>query len=1060
MTRRHDATQDDGAQPTVIGPPSGLGPGVVERDEIQDGTILGRYVVLERLGSGAMGIVLRAYDPKLHREVALKLLRPGIGPEGTLGEARLLREAQALARLNHPHVVAVYDVDKTDRGVVISMEYVEGRTLRSWLKERPRAWSEVLAVMLAAARGLASAHAAELVHRDVKPDNILVGAGEADGPHSTGRVRVTDFGLARARTIYAPSEDGYRLSDDAQTVDDVLTQAGTVVGTPGYMAPEQHAGATADAQADQYSLCITMWEALYGARPFSGRDLKELAAAKLRGPPAVPSGSVPRWLHAVLARGLAVRPEDRWPSVEALADALASGSTRARRRRVLFGLTGVAVTTLGWVGMDELERVRGIEACEEVGAAIFHTAWSDEAQARLEAGIVGTQLSFAATTHERARSWIEPYARTWQRLRTETCVAAEVDGRWDADLYARAQQCFDERLDHLAALLDVLAEGERDSVPRAVAAVAVLPHVEVCIDAPALARRPRLPHEPERRARADAIHRKLLRARGLGATGRHAEGLALGREVVEDAAGEQLLSQELEAELATGVLAEGAGQYEEAETRLRRALVEGGGHGFDELAADAALTLVHVVGLSLARHGEGLAHADTATILVRRIDPEEDSPRHMRLFTNLANLHAERSETEEAERLHERALAVAEAVYGPDHPALSVSLNNLVNIHARRGDHAMAEELATRALTISETALGPDHPDVAFSLTNVALIYDARGLYDDAEPLFRRALAIREAALGPNHPYVARSLTNIGIIVDSRHEHDDALALFERALAIRETVFGSEHPELAFSLTNIGIIHDRRGEYDQAQASFERALAIREAAYGLDHPLVAVSLSNLALVEKGRGEYEAAQRLLERALAIREARLGPEDPIVAYTLTLLAGVLSDRGESDEPLDLLVRALEVNEGAPEPRSRDIAYTLEYLADHHLDRGAPDEAEPLYRRALELRQARTGFDHHAAYPLVGLARVAMARGRPQQAIEPLERAASIENRYTAPELRADAGLLLARALWDSGRDRERPIELARRARHDYRRAGAAGRKGLVDAERWLDQHAVGR
>jgi eukaryotic-like serine/threonine-protein kinase len=1034
---------------------------VLGLDAIRDGSILGRYVVIERVGAGAMGIVLRAYDPKLHREVALKLVRPGAAGHGEFAEARLFREAQALARLNHPHVVSVYDVETTEFGVVIAMEYVEGLTLRSWRKEHARTWSEVVAVMLAAARGLAAAHAAELVHRDVKPDNILVGHHRSDQPHGPGRVRVTDFGLARTRSIFHPSNDrGLPVPDGSTEDDDSLTRAGTVMGTPGYMAPEQHAGAPADARADQYALCVALWEALYGERPFSGTDMDALAAAKQTGPPAPPKGSVPRWLHAVVARGLTVDPDHRWPSLDALAEALASGSTRSRRRSVWLGAAGLALGGLGWLGVHELQRMRSMQACEEAGAVIHHVAWSDEAQADLETGLLGTQLSFAATTHERARAWITPYVATWSRLRTQTCIEAEVQGDWDSQLYARAEQCFEERLHHLAAVVTVLSEGSRDSVPRAVAAVSELPQLETCTDPAALHRRPRLPDDPEVRKRADEIQRKLMRARGLAAAGRHEEALTLGRDVVRDASAQGLVSHELEAELATGFFADGAGHYDEAAERMRRALVEGGALGFDEIAADASLGLVHVVGLMLARHGEGTAFADMATILVRRLDGERDTPRHVKLLNNLANMHAEANRYDEAEPLHQRALAMAEAIYGPHHPSLSVSLNNLVNVHGSRGDHEAAERLAKRALEVSEGALGPDHPNVAWALTNVALTYDAREMYDEAESLFGRALTVREAALGPKHPYVAHSLTNLGVIADYRFEHENALVLFERALAIRREAFGSDHPEVARSLGNIAFVHSRRGEYDEAEAMFERVLAIEEAAYGPEHPIIARALTNIARMKSRKGAHAEAQVFLERALAIREEKLGPDKPIVAYTLDMLARARFAQDDHDAALQLHTRAVGINERASGIGRRDLAYSLESLASYHEDREELDEAEPLLRRVIEIRETLPGVGRHAVHALTALGRIELARDKPSRAVEHLERALAVDERlarYIAPELLAEARLLLARATWQLEGDRQRAIELATQARDEYRKAGAAGEEGLARAEQWLKRHS---
>ncbi|MFO0634016.1 MAG: serine/threonine-protein kinase [Nannocystaceae bacterium] len=267
-------------------------------DHLLDGPILvGRYVVLDRLGQGAMGEVMLAYDPKLLREVALKLVFAAGGD----ASARMLREAQALAQLNHPNVVGIYDVGEHEGSVFMAMEYVRGRTLRQWLEQAPRSWREVVAVLRQAGRGLAAAHRAGLVHRDVKPDNILV----ADD----GRVCVADFGLARADAMVAEASGSGEIASHSDPELAVpLTQTGTVLGTLAYMAPEQHQGAVADAAVDQYALCVTAYEALLGRRPFGARDL---LASKLAGPPAPPGdAAVPRVIVRAVLRGLAPKPAD------------------------------------------------------------------------------------------------------------------------------------------------------------------------------------------------------------------------------------------------------------------------------------------------------------------------------------------------------------------------------------------------------------------------------------------------------------------------------------------------------------------------------------------------------------------------------------------------------------------------------------------------------------------------------------------------------------------------------------------------------------------------------
>jgi serine/threonine protein kinase len=283
-----------------------LAAGVAKRlfNKQADPVELGRYRVLERLGQGGMGVVFRAHDPQLRRDVALKLLhaRGGVGREQ---QARLRREALALGRLSHPNVVQVFEVGEVDEHMFVVMELVRGTTLRAWLGERVRGVAEVVAIAGQVGRGLAAAHAAGIVHRDLKPENVLVG--------EDGRARVVDFGLARAM------DGGAAVGVPAGSLEQPLTNTGTLLGTPAFMAPEQVRDPTrADARSDQFSFCVLMYEALYGERPFVERGGAEVGEIR-----AAPAGStVPAQLRAALLRGLRGEPAARWPTMEALIAAI------------------------------------------------------------------------------------------------------------------------------------------------------------------------------------------------------------------------------------------------------------------------------------------------------------------------------------------------------------------------------------------------------------------------------------------------------------------------------------------------------------------------------------------------------------------------------------------------------------------------------------------------------------------------------------------------------------------------------------------------------------------
>ncbi len=292
------------------------------REDLTEGARVGRYVIQALLGEGGMGLVYTAHDPQLDRPVAVKILRTTRSKTGetgdSFGQMRLMREAQAMAQLSHPNVMPVFDVGAFGKSVFVAMELVRGMTLVRWVKVKPRTWREIVEIFVQAGRGLVAAHAAGLVHRDFKPANVLIGEDD-------GRPRVTDFGIARStrsgeeRAPQTPSPDSFSSS-----LNTPMTQEGAMMGSPGYMAPEQYAGAATSPATDQFSFCVALYEALYGRRPFLGKSIPELAHATSLGqvPPPPKGSTVPLWVHRILEKGLHRLPESRHPSMSELLDAL------------------------------------------------------------------------------------------------------------------------------------------------------------------------------------------------------------------------------------------------------------------------------------------------------------------------------------------------------------------------------------------------------------------------------------------------------------------------------------------------------------------------------------------------------------------------------------------------------------------------------------------------------------------------------------------------------------------------------------------------------------------
>ncbi|MCH9682000.1 MAG: serine/threonine protein kinase [Deltaproteobacteria bacterium] len=331
LAPRRDGPVQTGAE-TALGTTSRPAPGRQRYERID------RYVVLGSLGTGGMGTVYGAYDPVLRRRVAIKVIHDTQRGDDE-AQARLLREARAMARLSHPNVIPVYDAGIDHGQVFITMEQVDGQTLRRYLS-RTRRWREVVDVFQAAARGLAGAHAADLVHRDFKPDNVIIARD--------GRVLVLDFGVVASWPASEVSREVRQLYDvPAEGEGTGLTLSGRAVGTPAYMAPEQHEAGFVDGRADQYALCVALFEGLHGTRPFAARSVVELAEQKRDEDfVEVSRGDVPRGLDAVIRRGLAYEPSDRWPSIAALSSAIDAVISVRRRRR---GSAAMGVLVAGLV---------------------------------------------------------------------------------------------------------------------------------------------------------------------------------------------------------------------------------------------------------------------------------------------------------------------------------------------------------------------------------------------------------------------------------------------------------------------------------------------------------------------------------------------------------------------------------------------------------------------------------------------------------------------------------------------------------------------------------------
>ena len=905
-----------------------------------------------------MGVVYRARDQELSRDVAIKLVLTRAEPD-EMHAARLAREAQALAQLAHPNVVAVYDVGRAEGGVFVAMELVAGMAGDAWLKEKPP-WRDVLRVFRDAARGLAAAHAVGLIHRDFKPANLIVG--------DDGRVRVLDFGLARAAALgqatdepAAPAADADATADSGERspslLDSPLTQAGTVVGTPPYMAPEQHLGRACDARSDQFSFCASFYRALYGERAFAGATFGELRDNILKGkvrPP--PDSDVPGWLREIVLRGLAVDPDQRWPSMDAIIAAL-EHDPHARRRR-LAAIGGAALLVIAAAGVATWRARRDpAQACRD-GEQQLAGVWGAQRSAAVRAAFVKTGKPYAADAFATVTRALDDYTKRWVAMRSDACLATRVRGTQSAELLDLRMECLQRRLDDVRALVGVLAAADGDVVARAADAAAKLPPLDACADADGLRAPVRPPADPVTKARVAAAQRTLATVRALWIAGRYAEADKQLGPVVTEAHALGWRPLEGEALLAQARLVEETGDYPKSSQLYRDAAIAAEAGRDDETAALARNGLVWVT-------GERLGHYDEAQELAREAEATIERLGHRELLQadldqKVAALLLEQGKYDEAEKRSRHVLEIRQKMLAPDDPAIASALGDLGDVASQTARYADAIGFYQRALAIAEHAEGADHPMCGSLRINLATALRGTGHDADALAQLERARAITERALGAAHPQLATIAVDIGNIELDDGRDAEAAAQFEKASQIWTRALGADHPNVATALYHLGQVELKQGHPSDAAANFQRALDIWQKRLGPDHPSLAAAFAGLGDAALARAHAADALVDYQRALAVLEKTFGPDhaalvDPLVSIGNAELA--LHDPRRATPPLE---RAVALATKGDDPA--DLAGARFALARALGAGGDPQRARTL-ATAAQQAFAAAGKDHAA-------------------------------------------------------------------------------------------------
>ncbi|MGH1340841.1 MAG: protein kinase domain-containing protein [Nannocystales bacterium] len=905
-------------------------------DPVAVGASVGRYRVLDVLGMGGMGIVYLAHDPQLDRKVAVKVIRRR-GRDDDEQSTRLLREARAMAKLSHPNVIAVHDVGTWNKQVFVAMEYVDAGTLKGWMKGPRRTWKEVGPTLIAAGRGLAAAHEAGLVHRDFKPDNVLLS--------DKGRVFVTDFGLARwsmvteASEAAAPTLDGEPSeSTDGERLHE-LTKSGAFVGTPAYMAPEQFSRVRVGPACDQFAFCVVLWEALFGVRPFEARTLASLAHAVCETPtPTVPTTPpLPRRVRAALLRGLAKRPEDRFPSMQALLSALAPMGARRASWGIVAGLGAVALPlTVMAVRAPDPATAASATCAELTGLG---EAWNEDTAERLTAAFEGSGLRTAPTIAENVRGRLDTYTQAWGEQEQTLCRAV-AKSELDADRAALQRQCLGRARIVTRGVIEGLMQADDKIVRRATQTIAGLPNVASCSDDAQLSAE-QAPIPPEPIAKRVAIIRDAtLLADAEHRLGRYSEGLAVIDAHVDEATALGFRPLEAEVAYARGRLLVNMAREDEAVTQFEQAELHGIASRYNSVVARALILHIY----AKARQRTPWPQVEP---LFKRAEAALDGttlsdPVRGTLYTNAGIAAFYADDLPKAIEFAERGLAMTPRDVDPMRWA--TTSESLIMFKRLSGDIEGVIPRLKEVIEVSAQELGPSHPDLIESHRSLAHAYKSMELYDEARAEAERALALVAETHGTAHYGYGGTLSTLSAIEGAAERYEDALEFAKRSSAVLEAagqptqIPDSQQAEWLIAL-------DRPAE---AAPLVQSLIQDEVEAHGAASPSLSWMYFVKCSLEAARRDVEATRAACDTAIARSNAE--PDSDTTLRMKLDRAQYLALAGAQEEGFAALL-ALEPDVGSRPPTTTTARFHQALALQSQTDKSRARDARVWMQTARE-------------------------------------------------------------------------------------------------------------
>jgi eukaryotic-like serine/threonine-protein kinase len=834
------------------------------------GTEVGRYRIVERLAIGGMGVVFKAHDPQLSRHIALKLVQQSsIDIERHCAaeeyEQRLLREAQALARLSHPNVVAAFDVGRFGGALFIAMELIDGESLRTWLMAKQRSCQEILAILLEAGRGLSAAHRAGVVHRDFKLSNVMVS--------EQGRVQVVDFGLARTTGVVleatptvsafetevsssAEGSSGASLHSSAE-----LTRTGAVIGTPGYIAPEQFDGVPSDERSDQFSYASAAFRALTGRSAYPVDSLAAYRSA-LGGERAPWPKRVPRAVRKVIDRGLSRLPEQRYPNFDALLEDLQRAARPPRR------LTLLVLAALGMSALVSTFTVRErfMRRCDP-DLKSLERAWSSERSAQVKSAFERSGSPRAADSVAAVGTRVRNFRERWQDARQQACLATYERHEQSEQILGLRNACLDSKLHQFGTLAELFERADVALVDRAPEALDELTSVGDCSDILSLVgESDRLPDDPKLREPIRDLQRRWDALQAVYVTGRWADVLERGQALVRDA-GEVGYKPIQARAMSQAVMAlERLGRPEEAGELRQRTLEVASEAKVHDVLAQQALRMLrsNVDAVRIAEAKAMLPFVDVAVGLAGR-----PAALQIRLLTYQAAILSEEEDFQGAIERLERALAECRQLGTEGVRSCLTPQRELGLVYAARKDYAAARRELAATVDLAKLAFVPRHPNVVNEYNNSAEIMLR------AEDVEAAARLVAESKIVAATLPADRQSTLIpmleGRILVMRGDYPSALPLFEEGARRMAAAYGARTTQASYGLHELGKCLARLGETEAGIRHLEHALELRRTLRATPDWIASSAFALAEALWSVPAERHRANQLAEEALGIYQS---------------------------------------------------------------------------------------------------------------------------------------------------------------------------------------------